>query len=86
LTLTHQGREFENFLKALPKLQKTRPNIRIEDIKKIPKKNSKEKSQKHQNYKIATLRPISASQLSQPQTFGESEVLLWILGPLCLVR
>jgi len=55
--------------KALPKLQKTRPNIRIEDIKKIPKKNSKEKSQKHQNYKIASLRPISASQLSQPQTF-----------------
>jgi len=53
--------------KALPKLQKTRPNIRIEDIKKIPKKNSKEK--KHQNYKIASLRPISASQLSQPQTF-----------------
>jgi len=53
--------------KALPKLQKTRPNIRIsEDIKKIPKK---EKMTKHQNYKIASLRPISASQLSQPQTF-----------------
>jgi len=53
--------------KALPKLQKTRPNIRIsEDIKKIPKK---EKITKHQNYKIASLRPISASQLSQPQTF-----------------
>lgn len=55
--------------KALPKLQKTRPNIQIEDIKKLPKKKSKEKSQKHQNYKIASLRPISASQLSQPQTF-----------------
>merc|ERR1712212_452155 len=53
--------------KALPKLQKTRPNIRIsEDIAKIPKK---EKITKHQNYKIASLRPISASQLSQPQTF-----------------
>jgi len=54
--------------KALPKLQKTRPNIRIEDIKKIPKKEKSGKSQ-HQNYKIASLRPISASQLSQPQTF-----------------
>jgi len=56
--------------KALPKLQKTRPNIRIEDIKKISKKEKSSKSNQHnQNYKIASLRPISASQLSQPQTF-----------------
>lgn len=54
--------------KALPNIQKSRPGVHIEDHKKSAKKDKTIKAARP-SYRVASLRPISASHLSQPQTF-----------------